>query len=200
MRRPRIFVLVALVVGAFTFLVVDRDEPPGITVEADDLSNRSPEEQVASPTTEPAPEEDLPDPPAGFDSYRNRAGYAFAYPEAWNLDERRTAVEILAPDASVAISFGVAPGRDVSAAIGELLNAIEGRYDVSEVRGPNSSAVGEDEVVSVSGSAVNDEGVPIDFTAMVIEGPARNYAITVFGRDDTDQGEIRAILDSFATF
>lgn len=199
MRRPGIFVLVALVVGALTFLIVDRDDPPPATLQTDDLSTDAPEAPVETAIDEPE-ETEAPEPPPGSDTYRNRAGYSFAYPQEWSLDERRSAVEIRSPDSSVVMSFGVAPDGDVRAAMGAFLDALEERYRVSEVRGPVDAAVGSSQGVSVSGTGVNDDRVPIEFSAFVLEGSAGNYAIAIFSARGADRRDMRSILDSFTTF
>jgi len=200
MSRAGIFVLVALVVAALTFLVVDKDGPTSASLDPRGVVTGSPDDAAESPTVEESPTDESLDAPAGFDSYRNRAGYSFAYPHAWNLDERGSAVEILAPDASVAMSFGVAPEGDVRVGMGELLDAIEARYEVQEVRGPNDATVGTEDGVSVTGSAVNDDGVDLDFTALVIDAGARNFAVTVFAAENADDSEAQAVLDSFIAF
>ena len=192
MGRVGVFVVVALVVGAITFFVADTDESPA------DPDNGV-EETTPSPSAEP--EDDVTDdePPAGFDAYENAAGYSFVYPEGWNLDERRTAVEILAPDASAAMSFGLAPDGDIRAGIGRFLQTIEETYDVQEVRGPSSATVGTAEGVVVEGAAINDDGVRLEFSAYVIEGTSDNYAIAVFSSADADHADIDAVLGSFTT-
>lgn len=183
-------------VAALTFFVVDRDDPADVAIDADDRATVSPADPEETPTTEPDTS-DVAEPPEGYDSYRNRSGYAFHYPEAWNLDERGTAVEIVAPDASIAMSFGIAPEGDVRTAMGSLLGAIEDRYEVEAVRGPTEESVGAADGVSVRGEAVNEDGVPIVFAAFVVEGPADNYGVTVFSTKDADDAEVRSIFDSF---
>ncbi|MBW3595091.1 MAG: hypothetical protein KY391_05885 [Actinobacteria bacterium] len=199
MERAGVFGLVALVVAALTFVVVNGDERSGETLNGNDVEIRSPEEPAGSPSVEESPTQDVAEVPPGFEPYRNRAGYSFAYPEAWNLDQRGTAVEILAPDASVAMSFGVAPSGDVRTGMGKLLDALEDRYDVQEVRGPSPATVGTTDGVSVMGEAINDDNVRIDFTAFVVDGGSGNYAITVFAAATVDAREIRTVLDSFTT-
>lgn len=199
MRNTGLFVLVALVVAALTFLIVDTDEQESV-VDGRAGQTSSPRTTVDTPSPELTPTQDPPEAAAGFDRYRNRAGYTFDYPEAWNLDEKGTAVEIVSPDASIAMSFGVAPDGDVRNAIGTLLDALESRYEVDAVRGPTGAFVGTSNGVSVSGEGLNDNEVPIEFTAFVVEGTADNYGITVFSSQDADDSDVQAILDSFTTF
>lgn len=199
MRNTGLFVLVALVVAALTFLIVDTDEQATV-IDGRGRQTASPRATVDTPSPDLSPTQEPPEAAAGFDRYRNRAGYTFDYPEAWNLDEQGTAVEIVSPDASVAMSFGVAPDGDVRNAIGTLLDALEGRYEVDAVRGPTDAFVGTSRGVSVSGEGLNDDEVPIVFDAFVVEGDADNYGITVFSSEDADNSDVQAILDSFTTF
>lgn len=191
MGRVGTFVVVALIAAAATFLITDRDEPEVIDVVG---STVEPTTEAPEPTKTPNDE-----PPPGLDRYESDAGYAFEHPEAWSVDERGTAVEILSPDATAAISFGLAPDGDVRAGIGRFLEAIEENYDVREVRGPNSAVAGTANGVSVEGSAFNDEDVRVDFQALVVSGVDANYAIAVFTSSGADASEVQAILDSFTT-
>ena len=194
MGRLGIFVVVALAAGAITFLITDSDEPEVIDVVG---PTAEPTTEAPDPTESPTPKED--EPPSGFDRYENDAGYAFDHPEAWSVDERGTAVEILSPDASAVISFGLAPGGDVRTGIGRFLEAIEESYDVREVRGPSSAVAGTARGVSVEGSAFNDDDIRVDFQALVVAGEGGNYAIAVFTSSDADIVEVQSILDSFTT-
>lgn len=198
-RRRTVFVLVALVVAALTFLTFDRDDPPDDSTEVSDPATDTPADpgETSVAADETGVTDDPPQPPPGSDGYRNRAGYAFHYPEAWNLDERGTAVEIVAPDSSVAMSFGIAPEGDVRLAMGTLLDAIEERYEIDAVRGPKEASLGTTDGVSVWGEAVNEDGVPIVFAAFIVEGETDNYGVTVFSTRDADDAEVRSILDSF---
>lgn len=193
MGRIGVFVVVALVVGAVTFLVTDNDDLTDAPVDGRNTASPSPEPADTTP-----PVEENPEPPAGFDAYANRAGYAFHYPASWNLDERRTAVEIVASDSSIAMSFGLAPRGDIRAGVGTFLQTIEETYDVQEVRGPTDTTVGTSPAVVVEGVALNDDGVELEFMAFVVAGGPDNFAIAVFSSTDADRSEIPMILSSFA--
>lgn len=196
MGRVGTFVVVALIAAAATFLIADDDEPSSSGVLTRE-STSEPTTEPPEPTQSPSPDED--EPPAGFDRYENESGYAFDHPEAWSVDERGTAVEILSPDATAAISFGLAPEGDVRTGVGRFLEAIEESYDVREVRGPNSAVAGAANGVSVEGSAFNADNVRVDFLALVVSGDDANYAIAVFTSSGADEAEVQAILDSFTT-
>ena len=196
MGRLRLFVLVALIAGAVTFLVANGDDTD--TISGREVTDPPTEDVAESPTS--TEEESTPtdqEPAPGFELYVNRAGYSFEYPESWNLDERKTAVEILAPDSSAALSFGIAPSGDVRGGIGKFLEVIEETYDVVEVRGPTNVAVGATEGVSVEGVAINDDGVRVRFDAYVVDGGSGNFGIASFASAGADDSQIAAILGSF---
>ena len=196
MGRAGTFVIVALIVGAVTFLIADSDEPD-LAGGTDNETTAPADTEEPEPTQSPVEEDE---PPAGFDRYEIEF-YSFDHPESWSVDQRDTAVEISAPDSSAVMSFGLAPGGDIRSGISKFLELINENYGVLDVRGPTSTTIGLDpsDAVLVEGTATNDDDVRVDFRAFVVEGDDQNVAIAIFTSPGANESDVEAVLDSFST-
>lgn len=157
---------------------------------------------LTRPDEAPAPPPPTPTPSPSLQMYVNRrAGYSFSYPPGWRLEKRRSAARLLNPAATIGISFGFAPDGDLRQASRRFVASIAASYRDPGVRAAEVQQIAGHNSLLVSGEGTNERGVRIVFLAITIDGPRRNYGISVFARKAAGPAavlpSVQEIVDSF---
>jgi hypothetical protein len=131
----------------------------------------------------------------------SRAGYSFAYPPRWRLEDRGTLAEVTSPGREVSVSFGLGARGSLQRASLRFVEELDESYRKLTLSGFQLTLVDSEPAVSFTGSAVSDKGIPIRFQAISLAGPERNYSLVVFVAASAEPAEVlppvEEILGSF---
>ncbi|MGH7424784.1 MAG: hypothetical protein ACREJP_01270, partial [Candidatus Methylomirabilales bacterium] len=131
-------------------------------------------------------------------------GYAFRYPPQWTLEEKGTAVKLTNPTNDIIISFGLGPEGPLRFAGFRLAEATRSTYESGEVLAVEDEKIGGRRAYVASGHGVNARDVEIRFLAIIVQGPERNFGITVFVEASASPEDVlpvtQDIVGSFRAF
>jgi hypothetical protein len=131
----------------------------------------------------------------------SRAGYSFAYPPRWRLDDRGTLAKVTSPGREVSVSFGLGARGSLEKSSLRFVEELEDTYRRLSLSGFQLTLLDGEPAVSFTGSAVTADGTPIRFQAISLAGPERNYSLVIFVAENAEPAEVlppvEEILGSF---
>jgi hypothetical protein len=150
---------------------------------------------------EPPPGPTVPPPTDEAAAHVNAAaGYAFSYPPAWNLTDDGTTSEVVSPDRTAVVSFGLGAEGDLKEASDRFVGSLRETYPDLEITTTDESQVAGLPALSVIGLATNEADVRVRLEAITIAAD-RNYAIAVFLAADVTLEEVSTeVEDIVASF
>jgi predicted Zn-dependent protease len=127
--------------------------------------------------------------------------YSFDYPDGWEIENEEAVTKLLSPGNDIAIAVGPAPAGDVLSSSDQLVEGVSDRYSDAKTDSRELTRVGGNLGLAVTGTAVNEFGIPVRFAIVTIEGTkSANYAITSFAAGVSDQTADRVlqkVVDNF---
>ena len=128
--------------------------------------------------------------------------YAFHHPPGWKVLDEGSASRVSDPSGEAVVAFGLGASGSLDEASGRLVSTILDRYRDARAHAAEVTTMAGVPAVSVSGSARNEERVPIRFLAITLAAAARNYSIVVYTAADAAPAmvmpPVQEMLDSFA--
>jgi hypothetical protein len=140
-------------------------------------------------------------PPQGTEAIGHvnaEAGYSFRYPPAWQLTDDGTTSEVVSPDRTAVVSFGLGAEGALAKASDRFVGSLRDTYPDLEVTATEESTVAGLQALSVRGLATNQAGVRVRLEAITIAAAGRNYAIAVFLTADVALEEATAQVEDIA--
>jgi hypothetical protein len=143
------------------------------------------------------------EPPQRFatTSFRNsQGGYEFSHPPSWEATRKGSISQLVTPGHDVIVSFGRGPRGEMFDSSLELVDLIRAEYRRIQVDDTDANQISGMSALASTGTGVNDSGFKVRWQAVTIEGPRRNFAVTVFTtaerKPDTSL-QIAEVLESF---
>ncbi len=129
------------------------------------------------------------------------AGYSFLYPPKWRLMEDGLISKIVNPRRNVLVSFGLGPQGKLEPAADKFVALLDRNYVDFKQTHDQSKSIGGRSSMVYKGTATNDSGLALRWSAVVLVGDYNNFAIAAFSaaklKPEKIDPTLREVIRSF---
>lgn len=123
------------------------------------------------------------------------ASYGYLYPPKWDLREDGAVSKIVNQEGNVLVSFGPGPDGQLEPAMESFAALLDESYADFKKTGEERRTIGKNQALVFEGTALNEAGLPLRWTALLVEGDEDNYAIAAFSAANVDPSQIDPTLE-----